>query len=133
AIPYSFYEHNASFTKHTFWLNNDITNDEKLIITKQNGIAIDSSVVDFLTLKDFKDTVLNIKDNVASSFDLNQQILLQPTFPLKEFVKEKIKLIEGNKLVESVIEQDTNSLNIKIKYAFKENTNYQLKIDSGAF
>jgi hypothetical protein len=133
AISYSFYEHNESFTKHTFWITDEITTDEKLIIIKQNGFAIDSSVVDFLTLKDFKDTVLNIKDNVASSFDLNQEVLLQPTIPLKELIKEKIKLIEGNKLVETVIEQDTSSLNIRIKYAFKENTNYQLKIDSGAF
>lgn len=132
-IAFSFYEHNASFTKHTFWLTEEIAKDEKLFITKQNGVAIDSSLVDLLTIKDFKDTVLNIKDNVASSFDLNQEILLQPENPVNDIKIEKIKLLENNKAVDVLIKKDSISSNIKLKYAFKEKTNYTLKIDSGAF
>lgn len=132
-IAYSFYEHNTTFTKHTFWLTDEITTSEKLIITKQNGIAIDSSVVDLLTIKDFKDTTLNIKDNITASFDLNQEILFQSAIPINDIKMEKIKLLENKKVVDVLINKDSVSSAIKLNYAFKENTSYQLKIDSGAF
>lgn len=132
-IELSATETNLTKTQHTFWLKNNITESEQTFIIKDNGITIDTSNVAMITKKDNKDSLLIIKHNLASLFDLNKAIEITANQPLEEIHKENMELLEDSVPVYFEVKKDSlSSQKIKLIYLFKENTSYQLKIKKEA-
>ncbi|MBI2280359.1 MAG: Ig-like domain-containing protein [Bacteroidetes bacterium] len=134
--PYPFVtmESNKTKTQHTFWLNHEILENQQIFIIKDNDKIIDTSKVEMITTKEYKDTLLNVKSNVSSLFDLNQKIVLSSNQPFTEIQKEKIQLFEDSIPVNITLEKDSlSALNIHLIYPFKAHTNYKLLIEPEAF
>lgn len=134
--PYPFVamESNKTKTQHTFWLNQEIITPQQFFIVQDNGKIIDTSKVEMILTSEFKDTLLNVKSNVSSLFDLNQKIVLSSNQPISSFQKEKINLFEDSLSVDFKLEKDSlSALNIHLIYPFKAHTNYKLLIEPEAF
>ena len=121
-------------TKHTFWLNQSVEQDELEFVLKDNGKVVDTSKVDMVPLKEFKDSVLVVTDNVSALFDLNQAIELTTNHPIDKLVNEKISLLEDTISVQyNLISDSLTGRKVSLVYSFKQNKKYQLRIDKGAF
>ena len=121
-------------TKHTFWLNQSVEQDVLEFVLKADGKVVDTSKVDMVPLKEFKDSVLVVTDNVSALFDLNQAIELTTNHPIDKLVKEKISLLEETIPTQySLISDSLTGRKVSLVYSFKENKKYQLRIDKEAF
>lgn len=137
-------ESNKNNTQHTLWLNQGSlpttpsvgggVSTQQVFIVKDNGKIIDTSKVEMLPTSKFKDTLLSLKSNLTSLFDLNQKIVLTANQPISTFQKDKISLFEDSLLVDFMLKKDSlSTLNIKLIYPFKEHANYKLLVEPEAF
>jgi len=127
-------ESNKNNTQHTLWLNQEITENKQVFIVKDNGKIIDTSKVEMLPTSEFKDTLLSLKSNVTSLFDLNQKIVFTANQPISTFQKDKISLFEDSLLVNFKLENDSlSALNINLIYPFKAHANYKLLVEPETF
>ncbi|OFY96628.1 MAG: hypothetical protein A3K10_11180, partial [Bacteroidetes bacterium RIFCSPLOWO2_12_FULL_31_6] len=127
-------ENNKNNTQHTFWLNQEITENKQVFIVKDNGKIIDTSKVEMIPTSEFKDTLLSVKSNVTSLFDLNQKMVFTANQPISTFQKDKTSLFEDSLLVNFKLENDSlSALNINLIYPFKAHANYKLLVEPEAF
>jgi hypothetical protein len=90
--------------------------------------------VEMIPTSEFKDTLLSVKSNVTSLFDLNQKIVFTANQPISVFQKDKISLFEDSLLVDFRLENDSlSALNINLIYPFKAHANYKLLVEPAAF
>ena len=116
-----------------FIIGDIVSNDS---VFDGNFLTIDTLNISLKENK-LKDSILSIRTNINTIFDLNKNIILTSHRPLQNLDTNEIKLLEDSVRINYNLIKKKIGLNayreFDIDYPFKESTNYQLFIPPGTF
>ena len=126
-------EKNETGDSITLWLLVKDAFDNLEIELKDGAEVIDTASVKIMQSDEFIDTTLTVSTNIKSSFDLNQNIIIDLARPLVNYNTDSILFYEDSVLI-SISDLKTIKVNqLELSYNFKENTEYELFIPPATF
>jgi uncharacterized protein (DUF2141 family) len=117
----------------TLWLLVKDTFDNLEIEIKDGNEVIDTANVRILQSDEFADTTLLISTNIKSSFDLNQNLIIELPRPLIGYQSDSILFYEDSVLIAVKNIQMIEVTKLELVYDFKEDKEYDLFIPPGTF
>ena len=126
-------EKNNSEDSITLWLYSEAFDKKIELLIKDKNEVIDTINFDLINRTEMKDSTLAVTTNIASSFNLNQNIILKTIRPFSKYNSDSIKLYEDSVLITQSFFTDIGLKEFELAYDFKENTNYQLFIPPNSF
>ena len=126
-------EKNETGDSITLWLLVKDAFDNLEIELKDGAEVIDTASVKIMQSDEFIDTTLTVSTNIKSSFDLNQNIIIDLARPLVNYNTDSILFYEDSVLISISDLKNIKVNQLELSYNFKENTEYELFIPPATF
>ena len=127
-------EKNENGDSLTLWLTSTEGLEKLELALKDVEEMIDTVSITIIDKSEFKDTSLQITTNITGSFDLNKEIIISVLRPTTAQDFNSILLLEDStQVVFDIEKRGLANRRFTIKYASKENINYQFFIPPGTF
>jgi len=132
--PWHIEEKNECGDSITLWLTSVEGIESLDLVLKDGEEILDTTNIIIIPTSEFKDSTLQISTNITGSFDLNKNVNISTSRPTSTQDFNSILLFEdSNQVVFDIEKSGLTNRKFSLKYAFKENTNYQLFIPPKTF
>ncbi len=126
-------DRNTTGDSLTMWLLIKDAFDNLEIEIKDGNEVIDTANVRIIQSDEFTDTTLLISTNIKSSFDLNQNVIIELPRPLINYQLDSILFYEDSVLIAVESIKVIGVTKLELTYNFMENKEYELFVPPGTF